>query len=203
MRAKTPALIVALTKPEACQSISRWLSACLEARHHRIISDIRSHPGRGDRPLRPLTGVGILRRRNPVVSLADSLNHRLMDFHPFGIEARSPFPASLPSLRSFAAKKSGSALILVLWGLLLLGMAVFGVVDMVELSVEHTTHSEQALEARGPSPSAASRSGSIRNCCATIRSCTQTPDPTHQLTVTIQSEGARLNLNYVLAQRPS
>src|SRR5258708_17663252 len=46
------------------------------------------------------------------------------------------------------SSRHGSALILVLWCLLLLGMAVFGVVEMVELSVEHTSHEERALDAR-------------------------------------------------------
>ena len=48
-----------------------------------------------------------------------------------------------------AATNRGSALILVLWCLLLLGMAVFGVVEMVELSVEHTTHRNRRSKRAG------------------------------------------------------
>lgn len=93
--------------------------------------------------------------------------------------------------------RQGSALILVLWCLLLLGMAVFGVVDMVELSVEHTSHSEMTLEAR-----ALAQSGMALGLNPQIQKndplLSQTPSPGHQFQVHIGSEGARLNLNYVL-----
>ena len=51
--------------------------------------------------------------------------------------------------RQHLSSRRGSALILVFWSLLLIGMAVFGVVEMVELSIDHTSHEEQAVEARG------------------------------------------------------
>ena len=73
--------------------------------------------------------------------------------------ATSPFylhPSSFQSRR-------GSALLIVLWALLLLGMAVFGVVEIVELSIDHASYR------RAPSTPAgwrfpASPSASIRNC---------------------------------------
>jgi len=91
----------------------------------------------------------------------------------------------------------GSALILVLWCLLLLGMAVFGVVDMVELSVEHTSHGELAMEARALASSGLAL-GLNPQLLKDDPLLSQKPAPGRQFQVTIQSEGARLNLNYVL-----
>ncbi|MEI9999926.1 MAG: hypothetical protein WDO13_12615 [Verrucomicrobiota bacterium] len=39
-----------------------------------------------------------------------------------------------------------------LWALVLLGMAIFGVVEVVELSIDHTSHEERALDAPRPGP---------------------------------------------------
>jgi len=102
-------------------------------------------------------------------------------------------PRRLPS-----ESRRGSALIIILWALLLLGMAVFGVVDMVELSVEHTTHSEQALEARGLALSGLAL-GLNPQLLRDDPLMHQAPTATQKFDVTIQSEGARLNLNYILA----
>jgi general secretion pathway protein K len=88
-------------------------------------------------------------------------------------------------------------LILVLWCLLLLGMAVFGVVEMVELSVEHASHDELALEARALASSGVAL-GLNPQLLKDDPLLTQKPAPGRQFNVTIQSEGARLNLNYVL-----
>jgi type II secretory pathway component PulK len=95
------------------------------------------------------------------------------------------------------AKARGSALILVLWCLLLLGMAVFGVVEMVELSVEHTSHDEMALEARGLALSGVAL-GLNPQLLKDDPLLFQKPAAGRQFKVTIGSEGARLNLNYVL-----
>jgi type II secretory pathway component PulK len=89
-------------------------------------------------------------------------------------------------------------LIIVLWALLLLGMAVFGVVEMVELSVEHTTHSEQALTARGLALSGLNL-GLNPQLLRDDPLLTQKISDTQSFACTIQSEGARLNLNYILA----
>ena len=93
--------------------------------------------------------------------------------------------------------RRGSALILVLWGLLLLGMAVFGVVDMVELSVEHTSHEELALDARGLALSGVAL-GLNPQLLKDDPLLFQKPAAGRQFKVAIESEGARLNLNYVL-----
>jgi len=93
--------------------------------------------------------------------------------------------------------RSGSALILVLWCLLLLGMAVFGVVELVELSVEHTSHEELALEARGLALSGVAL-GLNPQLQKDDPLLFQKVTPGHQFNVTVSSEGARLNLNYVL-----
>jgi type II secretory pathway component PulK len=97
--------------------------------------------------------------------------------------------------RLFARR--GSALILVFWCLLLLGMAVFGVVEMVELSVEHTSHDETALEARGLALSGLAL-GLNPQLLKDDPLLFQKPAAGRQFKVTLGSEGARLNLNYVL-----
>ena len=102
-------------------------------------------------------------------------------------------------MRTFPSspRRRGSALILVLWALLLLGMAVFGVVEIVELSVEHTSHEELTLDARGLA---------LSGLALGLNPQLQKDDPLltqktadgNNFKVTISSEGARLNLNYVL-----
>jgi general secretion pathway protein K len=101
---------------------------------------------------------------------------------------------NFPELRG---SESGSALILVFWCLLLLGMAVFAVVELVQLSVEHSANREMALEAR-----ALAASGVALGLNAQLLKddplFLQKPSPHHQFQVKIQSEGARLNLNSLL-----
>jgi type II secretory pathway component PulK len=84
-----------------------------------------------------------------------------------------------------------------LWCLLLLGMAVFGVVEMIELSVEHTSHEQQALEARGLALSGLAL-GLNPQLLRDDPLLFQQPAEGRQFKVAIESEGARLNLNYVL-----
>ncbi len=96
--------------------------------------------------------------------------------------------------------RQGSALILVLWCLLLLTMAVFGVVEMVELSVEHTSHQELALEARGLALSGLAL-GLNPQLLKDDPLLAQRPSAGRQFKVAIGSEGARLNLNFVLLSK--
>jgi len=96
--------------------------------------------------------------------------------------------------------RRGSALIMVLWCLLLLGMAVFGVVEMVELSVEHTSYEQQALDARGLALSGLAL-GLNPQLLKDDPLLFQKPAAGRQFKVAIGSEGARLNLNYVLLSR--
>src|SRR5277367_3990064 len=93
--------------------------------------------------------------------------------------------------------RGGSALILVLWCLLLLGMAVFGVVDMVELSVDHTAHVALGVEARALAQSGLSL-GLNPQLLKDDPLLNQSPSAGRSFKVMIQSEGARLNLNYIL-----
>jgi general secretion pathway protein K len=95
------------------------------------------------------------------------------------------------------SSRRGSALILVLWCLLLLGMAVFGIVELVELSVEHTSHEELALDARGLALSGVAL-GLNPQLLKDDPLLFQKPAADRQFKVTVGSEGARLNLNYVL-----
>jgi type II secretory pathway component PulK len=97
----------------------------------------------------------------------------------------------------FSSSRRGSALILVLWCLLLLGMAVFGIVEMVYMSVEHTSRSELILEARALALSGLAV-GLSPQLFKDDPLLSQNPESGRQFKVKIQSEGARLNLNYVL-----
>jgi len=94
-------------------------------------------------------------------------------------------------------RRQGSALILVLWALILLTMAILGVVGMVKLSVDHTAHQELAQEARALASSGVAL-GLNPQLLKDDPLLSQEPSPGRQFKVNIQSEGARLNLNYVL-----
>jgi type II secretory pathway component PulK len=95
------------------------------------------------------------------------------------------------------SSRRGSALILVLWCLILLGIAVFGVVEMVELSVEHTSGAEARVQARALALSGLAF-GLEPQLLKDDPLLAQKTAPGESFAVTIQSEGARLNLNYVL-----
>ena len=111
-------------------------------------------------------------------------------------------PLSPPPLRRCCSRsrQRGSALILVLWALLLLGMAVFGVVELIELSVEHTSHQELALDARGLALSGLAL-GLNPQLLKDDPLLTQKTPNGNQFKVLIGSEGARMNLNYVLLSK--
>ena len=94
----------------------------------------------------------------------------------------------------------GSALLLVLWALLLLGMAVFGVVELVGLSIDHTAHAERALDARGLALSGLAL-GLNPQLMKDDPVLAQAASPTRQFKATFGSEGARMNLNYVLLSK--
>jgi len=93
--------------------------------------------------------------------------------------------------------QKGSALILVIWCLLLLGMAVFAVVELVQLSVEHSSQGELALEARALAASGVAL-GLEPQLLKDDPLLLQKPAPRRQFQVKIQSEGARFNLNHLL-----
>ncbi len=97
----------------------------------------------------------------------------------------------------FHYRRRGSALILVFWCLLLLSLAVFGVVELVELSVEHAAHDQSDLEARALAASgvAVGEAPQLLRDDPLLR---QDASPGHGFRVTIESEDARLNLNYLL-----
>jgi type II secretory pathway component PulK len=97
----------------------------------------------------------------------------------------------------FYYHRRGSALILVFWCLLLLSLAVFGVVEIVELSIEHAAHDESDLDARvlAASGVAIGEAAQLLRDDPLLR---QDASPGHGFRVTIESEDARLNLNYLL-----
>jgi general secretion pathway protein K len=95
------------------------------------------------------------------------------------------------------SSRRGSALILVFWCLLVLGMAVFGVVEMVELSVEHSSHEQDVLQARSMALSGLAL-GLNPQLMKDDPILAQQPAAGQQFKVSLESEGSRLNLNYVL-----
>jgi len=76
-------------------------------------------------------------------------------------------------------------------------MAVLGVAEMVELSAEHTSHLELAMEARALASSGLAL-GLDPQLLKDDPLLSQKPSPGRAFKVMIQSEGARLNLNYIL-----
>lgn len=89
---------------------------------------------------------------------------------------------------------------LVLWALLLLGMAVFSVVELVGLSVDHTSYQQRALDARGLALSGLAL-GLNPQLMKDDPILAQTTGPNRSFNATFGSEGARLNLNYVLLSK--
>ncbi len=96
--------------------------------------------------------------------------------------------------------RRGSALIFVLWALLLLGMAVFGVAELVGLSIDHTSYGERAIDARGLALSGLAF-GLNPQLMKDDPILAQTSGPGRSFKATFGSEGARLNLNYVLLSK--
>ncbi len=94
-------------------------------------------------------------------------------------------------------RQAGSALILVFWCLLLLSLAVFAVVEIVELSVEHAAHEETALQAETAAASgvAVAQAPQLQRDDPVLA---QAISPGCGFKVAISSEGARLNLNFLL-----
>jgi general secretion pathway protein K len=92
----------------------------------------------------------------------------------------------------------GSALLLVLWSLVLLSMSVFGVVEIVQASVSHASHLELESQARSLALSglAVALDPEIEPSDSLLD---QQPDGGGKWNVSLQGEAARLNLNYVLA----
>ena len=100
-------------------------------------------------------------------------------------------------MKTPSQSRRGSALIIVIWAVLVLGMAVFGVVEMIELSVEHAAFDAQALDARGLALSGLAL-GLNPQLLKDDPLLAQKASATRQFKTTIGSEGARMNLNYVL-----
>jgi type II secretory pathway component PulK len=94
-------------------------------------------------------------------------------------------------------RRRGSALVLVFWCLLVLGLAVFAVVELVELSVEHAAHESLALEARSLAASGVAIAEAPQMLCDDPL-LSQNLAPGRRFRATIEDEGARLNLNYLL-----
>jgi type II secretory pathway component PulK len=115
-------------------------------------------------------------------------------------EGRRWAPSSFALHPSPLRSRRGSALLIVLWALILLGMAVFGVVEIVELSIDHASHEQRALEARGLALSGLAL-GLHPQLMKDDPILAQAPAPNQQWKASFSSEGARLNLNYVLLSK--
>jgi type II secretory pathway component PulK len=93
--------------------------------------------------------------------------------------------------------RRGSALVLVFWCLLVLSLAVFAVVELLELSVEHAAHEQMALQARALAASGVA----IAEAPQLLRDdplLNQTLASGRDFHATIEDEAARFNLNYLL-----
>ena len=95
------------------------------------------------------------------------------------------------------SSRRGSALLLVLWSLILLSMSVFGVVEIVESSVSHATHLEQQSQARALAMSGLALALDP-DMVPNDSLLKQKPATDQKWTVSLVGEGARLNLNQVL-----
>lgn len=95
------------------------------------------------------------------------------------------------------ASRRGSALVLVLWCLLVLGLAVFALVDLVDRGVTHATNSRALLAARAQAMSgiALAREPQVLPGDPIL---TRTGPDGEAFHAAVSSEGARINLNYVL-----
>jgi type II secretory pathway component PulK len=93
--------------------------------------------------------------------------------------------------------RRGSALVLVFWCLLLLSLAVFAVVELVGLSVQHAAHEQLALEARAQAASGVAI-GEAPQLLRDDPLLRQTVAAGRGFHVTIEDEAARFNLNYLL-----
>ena len=91
----------------------------------------------------------------------------------------------------------GSALVLVFWCLLLLSLAVFAIVELVGMSVDHSAQEERALDAHAWAASGVAV-GEEPQLLRDDPLLNQQSSPTNGFRVTFESEGARLNLNYLL-----
>jgi type II secretory pathway component PulK len=97
----------------------------------------------------------------------------------------------------FHRPRRGSALVLVFWCLLLLSLAVFAVVELVGLSVQHAAHEQLALEARAQAASGVAI-GEAPQLLRDDPLLSQTVAASRGFHVTIEDEAARFNLNYLL-----
>jgi general secretion pathway protein K len=100
----------------------------------------------------------------------------------------------------YSSSRRGTALIMVLWAVLILGMAVFGVVEIVELSIDHASFDQHALDARGLALSGVAL-GLHPQLMKDDPLLVEAAGPTRGFNATFGSEGARLNLNYVLLSK--
>jgi len=96
--------------------------------------------------------------------------------------------------------RCGSALMLVMWALLLLTMAVFSVVELVDLSVDHASFQQRALDARGLALSGLAL-GLNPQLLKDDPILEQAAGPARGFKATFGSEGARMNINYVLLSK--
>lgn len=103
-------------------------------------------------------------------------------------------------MRHHSKSQRGSALILVLWSIVLLGMTVFGVVELVMLSVDHTANEMRALDARGLALSGVALA-SNQQLQKDDPLLDQKGDGGTTFKATFESAGARLNPNYVLRSK--
>ena len=96
-----------------------------------------------------------------------------------------------------SSSSAGSALLLVLWSLLLLSMSVFGVVEIVQASISHASHLEAQARARALAMSglAVALHPEMKKTDSLLK---QQPAGGGKWDVSMRGEAGRLNLNFVL-----
>ncbi len=96
-----------------------------------------------------------------------------------------------------SAGRRGSALVLVLWCIILIGLAVVGVVGLLELSLENTIRAGKEMEAHALAMTGLAFGAEpllLKNDPVLSRE----PASGRSFSVTFESEGSRLNLNFIL-----
>ncbi|MEI6561759.1 MAG: hypothetical protein WCO68_06720 [Verrucomicrobiota bacterium] len=101
-------------------------------------------------------------------------------------------------MKRLSSRNSGSLLMLALWALLLISVVVFAWVKAIDYGIDNVSHANRGMEAR-----ALAHSGIAvalhPNVTPYSPHLNASFDGNRAYRVTIQSEGARLNLNYLLA----
>jgi len=101
-------------------------------------------------------------------------------------------------MKRHSSRNSASMLMLALWALLLISVVVFAWVKAIDRGVDNVSHANRGMEARALAHSgmAVALHPNVTQYSPHLKASF---DGARAYRVTIKSEGARLNLNYLLA----